>query len=445
MMATDSQKPAPGFFRAFLAQYGMVVVLMALMVAFSGLTLKDQTPTGTDAGHEVANEIIAGLGTTARVFIAAPGAADDKAFAAAARERLETAGVTVLGSVSGTPAEARQQLEVLLASKVSIDAVAVTGASAGWRIFDKFPQLSRDRFVVPQSGKWPDFLKRSNLIGVANQTAIYAVIAIGMTMVIITGGIDLSVGSLVALSSVGATVLIRDYAGGSTASAVTMTLACLAGILLAAAAGVFNGLLVTTASLPPFIVTLAMMLMARGLALRVSEFQSINAVPETFRWLGGGSVAGIPNPISIMVILYAIAHVVMSRTVFGRVLYAIGGNAEAARLSGIRVQQTKLLVYTISGALAGLGGIMVSSKLNAGDPKYGDMYELEVIAAVVVGGTSLMGGEGRMLGTLIGAFIIAVIRNGMNLMSVESSNQKVVLGAVLLISVLVDRIKRARS
>ena len=445
MMATDSQKPAPGFFRAFLAQYGMVVVLMALMVAFSGLTLKDQTPTGTDAGHEVANEIIAGLGTTARVFIAAPGAADDKAFAAAARERLETAGVTVLGSVSGTPAEARQQLEVLLASKVSIDAVAVTGASAGWRIFDKFPQLSRDRFVVPQSGKWPDFLKRSNLIGVANQTAIYAVIAIGMTMVIITGGIDLSVGSLVALSSVGATVLIRDYAGGSTASAVTMTLACLAGILLAAAAGVFNGLLVTTASLPPFIVTLAMMLMARGLALRVSEFQSINAVPETFRWLGGGSVAGIPNPISIMVILYAIAHVVMSRTVFGRVLYAIGGNAEAARLSGIRVQQTKLLVYTISGALAGLGGIMVSSKLNAGDPKYGDMYELEVIAAVVVGGTSLMGGEGRMLGTLIGAFIIAVIRNGMNLMSVESSNQKVVLGAVLLISVLVDRIKRTRS
>ena len=445
MMATDSQKPAPGFLRAFLAQYGMVVVLMALMVAFSGLTLKDQTPTGTDAGHEVANEIIAGLGTTARVFIAAPGAADDKAFAAAARERLETAGVTVLGSVSGTPAEARQQLEVLLASKVSIDAVAVTGASAGWRIFDKFPQLSRDRFVVPQSGKWPDFLKRSNLIGVANQTAIYAVIAIGMTMVIITGGIDLSVGSLVALSSVGATVLIRDYAGGSTASAVTMTLACLAGILLAAAAGVFNGLLVTTASLPPFIVTLAMMLMARGLALRVSEFQSVNAVPETFRWLGGGSVAGIPNPISIMVILYAIAHVVMSRTVFGRVLYAIGGNAEAARLSGIRVQQTKLLVYTISGALAGLGGIMVSSKLNAGDPKYGDMYELEVIAAVVVGGTSLMGGEGRMLGTLIGAFIIAVIRNGMNLMSVESSNQKVVLGAVLLISVLVDRIKRARS
>jgi ribose transport system permease protein len=143
--------------------------------------------------------------------------------------------------------------------------------------------------------------------------------------------------------------------------------------------------------------------------------------------------------------LYLGAHIVMSRTIFGRVLYAIGGNAEAARLSGVRVPQTRLLVYTISGALAGLGGIMVSSRLNAGDPKYGDMYELEVIAAVVVGGTSLMGGEGRMLGTLAGAFIIAVIRNGMNLMSVESSNQQVVLGAVLLLSVLADRIKRKRG
>jgi len=163
-----------------------------------------------------------------------------------------------------------------------------------------------------------------------------------------------------------------------------------------------------------------------------------------FRWLGSGSVAGIPNPILIMVVLYAIAHVVMTQSVFGRILYAIGGNAEAARLAGIRVQPAKMIVYTISGALAGLGGIMVSSRLNAGDPKYGDMYELEVIAAVVVGGTSLMGGEGRMLGTLIGAFIIAVIRNGMNLMSVESSSQKIVLGAVLLLSVLVDQIKRGR-
>jgi ribose transport system permease protein len=185
-----------------------------------------------------------------------------------------------------------------------------------------------------------------------------------------------------------------------------------------------------------------MMLIASGLALRFANFQSINAVPPSFRWIGGGTTAGVPNPILIMIGLYAVAHIIMTRSVFGRVLYAIGGNAEAARLSGIRVQQTKLLVYTISGALAGLGGILVSSRLNAGDPKYGDMYELEVIAAVVVGGTSLMGGEGRMLGTLIGAFIIAVIRNGMNLLSVESSNQKIVLGAVLLISVLADRLKR---
>jgi ribose transport system permease protein len=132
----------------------------------------------------------------------------------------------------------------------------------------------------------------------------------------------------------------------------------------------------------------------------------------------------------------------MQYSVFGRVLYAIGGNAEAARLVGIQVRRTQLLVYTISGALAGLGGIILSSRLNAGDPKYGDMFELNVIAAVVVGGTSLMGGEGRMLGTLIGAFIIAVIRNGMNLMSVAPSNQQIVLGVVLLMAVLADRLKR---
>jgi ribose transport system permease protein len=264
-------------------------------------------------------------------------------------------------------------------------------------------------------------------------------------MVIITGGIDLSVGSLVALSSVVATVLIRDAAGGKAASVPFTVMACMSGIAIAAVAGAFNGFLITVASLPPFIVTLAMMLMARGVALRLSDFQSINQLPDSFRWLGGGEIAGIPNPILLMGCLYVVAHIVMSRSIFGRVLYAIGGNSEAARLSGVRVPQTRLLVYTISGALAGLGGIMVSSRLNAGDPKYGDMYELEVIAAVVVGGTSLMGGEGRMLGTLAGAFIIAVIRNGMNLMSVESSNQQVVLGAVLLLSVLADRIKRKRS
>jgi len=150
----------------------------------------------------------------------------------------------------------------------------------------------------------------------------------------------------------------------------------------------------------------------------------------------------VPNPVWLMLLFYLVAHWLMTRTVFGRRLYAIGGNPEAARLCGIRVQWMRFLVFTISGLLAGLGGILLSSRLNAGDPKYGEMYELEVIAAVVVGGTSLLGGDGRMFGTLIGAFIIAVIRNGMNLMGVESSSQSIVLGAVLLLAVMADQIKR---
>ena len=202
--------------------------------------------------------------------------------------------------------------------------------------------------------------------------------------------------------------------------------------------------MITAFQLPPFIVTLAMMLLARGLAKRLSDFQSINTVPPSFRWLGNGNSFTIPNSILLMVVLYVLTHFIMSRSVFGRYLYAIGGNVLASRLSGIPVRQTTMIVYVICGALAGLGGIMVSSRLNAGDPKYGTMYELEVIAAVVVGGTSLMGGEGRMFGTLIGAFIIAVIRNGMNLMGVNTANQDMVLGAVLLLAVLLDRVKRMK-
>ena len=428
--------------QAVVTDYGMVLVLFLLVAVMSLLTLKDQQPTGREAGLNVADSLIRRFPADAGILICVPGSADDREFAKALQEQLAASGRTPLAALSGSPAEARLLIEKVLAEETSIDAVAVTGASASWRIFERFPQLKSASFVAPQSGRWPDFLKLSNLIGVANQTAIYAVIAIGMTMVIITGGIDLSVGSLVALSSVTATVLIRDFGGGVQATVPWMAFACLVGICLAATAGFFNGMMITLAGLPSFIVTLAMMLIASGLALRFADFQSINAVPTSFRWLGGGTTAGIPNPILMMLSFYVVAHIIMTRSVFGRVLYAIGGNAEAARLSGIRVQETKLLVYTISGALAGLGGILVSSRLNAGDPKYGDMYELEVIAAVVVGGTSLMGGEGRMLGTLIGAFIIAVIRNGMNLLSVESSNQKVVLGAVLLLSVLADRLKR---
>jgi len=206
--------------------------------------------------------------------------------------------------------------------------------------------------------------------------------------------------------------------------------------------GVFVGCFVTKFRLPPFIVTLAIMMMAQGLAFLLSDGESIGNLPESYFWLGGSSTLGVPNPVWLMAILYCIAHVVMSRTVFGRYVYAIGGNEEAARLSGVPVPRILLAVYTICGALAGLGGVVLASQLEAGDPKFGIMYELEVIAAVVVGGTSLMGGQCKIFGTLIGAFIIAVIKNGMNLMNVDPFNQRIVLGAVLLGAVLLDSIKR---
>ena len=429
---------------AAFADYGMVFVLLVLMAGFSVLTIREQSPTGAEAGRTVAITLTNRITANGGVFIAAPGSQEDKAFVQAVQDQLKTDGVPVLEAISGSPSDVRQALDGLLTAERQIDVIVVTGVSKDWKIFERYPQFTRDQFVWPASGKWPDFLKRTNLIGVANQTAIYAVIAVGMTMVIISGGIDLSVGSVVALSSVTATVVLRDYFGGVTATTGHVLMVCCLAVLVGALAGTLNGLFITVANLPPFIVTLAMMLIASGLALRLSGFQSINAVPPSFQQLGAGTLLGIPNPILIMIVLYAVAHVLMSGTVFGRMLYAIGGNAEAARLCGIRVPQIRTLVYAICGALAGLGGIMVSSRLNAGDPKYGDMYELQVIAAVVVGGTSLMGGEGRMLGTLIGAFIIAVISNGMNLMSVEASNQKVVLGTVLLLAVLADRIKRTR-
>jgi ribose transport system permease protein len=200
---------------------------------------------------------------------------------------------------------------------------------------------------------------------------------------------------------------------------------------------------VTFFQVPSFIVTLSMMLAARGLASEASRGASIYQVPASFRWLGGGAdLFGIPNGVVLMIVLYLVADVVMTRMTVGRYIYAIGGNAEAARLSGVPVRQMLLLVYTLSGVLAGVGGVVLASRLRSGAPTYGLMYELYAIAAVVVGGASLSGGAGKMFGTLIGAFIIAIIKNGMNLTGVTPFRQEVVFGAVILGAVLLDRLKR---
>lgn len=422
----------------------MLGVLLVLGGLFGVLTIREQHPTGADAGRQVANVIAERQGENARVLIVARDTSEDRLFSDAAAKQLEAIGATVLARVNGSPGDVRAAIEKIVADGDQINAIVANDVTAKWSVYDRFPSLGSAARVTPTPYFWPDFLKLSNLLGVANQTAIYAMIAIGMTMVIVSAGIDLSVGSLVALASVVAALVIRDGGGGAGAGVGMVVVGCLAGIAVCGAAGAFNGLMITVFQIPPFIVTLGMMMIASGLAFRLSDGRSISELPPSFLWLGGAQTLSVPNPVWLMLALYLVAHVIMSRMVFGRYVYAIGGNEEAARLSGVPVKRMLLTIYTICGALAGLGGIVLTSQLAAGDPKFGLMYELEVIAAVVVGGASLMGGRGKVFGTLIGAFIIAVIKNGMNLTNVDPFNQRIVLGAVLLMAVLLDTLRRRR-
>lgn len=438
----NETRPKPQRWTAFANDYGMVLVLLILIAAFSVLTLERQSSTGPDAGRVVARDIVAAYGSPSVAVVVAGLKPPDEGFLREATNVLEAAGVTVAATVGGKPADARRTIERVLQEGHSIDAIAATGDAAKWSIYDRIESVGSDKCVSAAPALWPTFAKSENILNVANQTAIYAIIAIGMTMVIITAGIDLSVGSLVALAAVATAVFIREVGDGTETNTGLMVVACCVGMGVCALAGIFNGAMITGLGIPPFITTLAMMLMARGMARRLSDELSIQALPASFTWIGGAATFGIPNPVILMAVLYGVAHLVMSRTVFGRYVYAVGGNAEAARLSGVPVKRVVVVVYTLCGALAGLGGIVQSSKLGSGDPKLGLMFELDVIAAVVVGGTSLMGGEGRIFGTLIGAFIIAVIKNGMNLMKVGAPEQQIVLGAVVLLAVLVDTLKR---
>jgi ribose transport system permease protein len=273
---------------------------------------------------------------------------------------------------------------------------------------------------------------------------VIAVIAIGMTMVIITAGIDLSVGSLIALSAVIATLIMKRL-GGLEASAWVVLVGFLAGTLACGGVGAAGGFIVARFKVAPFIVTLSVMMMARGLAFLITGGFSIYQVPRALPWLGQGRSMGIPNTVILLVVLYVAAHIFMAHTRLGRYIYAVGGNEEAARLSGVPVKLVIVFVYVISALCAGLGGCIQASQLNTGTPNMGVMYELYVIAAVVVGGTSLAGGSGRILGTLIGAFIISVIQNGMNLLGMESYTQQVVLGGVILGAVLLDKVGTGRN
>jgi ribose transport system permease protein len=432
-----------------LADYGMIFVLLLLCVFFSVVTYSEQSPTGEAAAKQVLDSIKGGLGKEPRVLIAAGDQPGDAAFADALEKGLTAAGAKVVASIKGEPKDAREALVKLNTVGEKIDAIACTQVTGAWLVFSDlksdFPALGEPRLIMPRSYHWPNFLKSENLLNIANQIAVIAIIAIGMTMVIITGGIDLSVGSLIALSAVLAARFIRDFAGGVDAGVGGMVLASLAAMLICGIIGAFSGAMITRFAIPPFIVTLAMMLVGSGLAYILAKGQSIYQIPDSFVWLGrGADFVSLPNAVVLMIILYGLAHVLMARMKLGRYLYAVGGNVEAARLSGVPVKRVLLFAYIASALLAGLGGVIMASQLKSGSATYGNMYELYVIAAVVVGGTSLSGGEGKMLGTLIGAFTIAVIQNGMNLTNVESYTQKVVLGLVILAAVLLDKLRQAR-
>ncbi len=280
----------------------------------------------------------------------------------------------------------------------------------------------------------PNFLSVSNITNVFTQVSVNAIIAIGMTFVILTGGIDLSVGSTLAISgAVGASIV---------KSTGNVFLAIIVAAVIGIAVGLINGLLVSKGKLQAFIVTLATMTIFRGATLVFTDGTPISKLPEAFVKIGNGKLGFMPIPVIITIIIAIIAVYALSQTRFGRYLYALGGNEDASRLSGINTDKIKTLVYVVSGFASAIAGVIITSRIGSASPNAGTGFELDAIAAVVIGGTSLAGGEGTITGTLIGALIIGVLNNGLNLMNVSPFYQSIVKGLVILIAVLLDKKSR---
>ncbi|MEG9488210.1 MULTISPECIES: ABC transporter permease [Mannheimia] len=297
------------------------------------------------------------------------------------------------------------------------------------------------------------FFTSNNIMTVGLQTSTIALIGIGATCVILTGGIDLSTGSVVALSGVAAAMIVN--------AGVPVPLGMIFGIIVGGICGLINGVLVTRMKLPPFIATLGMMMVARGLALYVTNAAPVSGMPESFANLGNGALfkiveeganglpkvvfAGIPYPVIIMIFITILFTFALAKLKVGRYLYAIGSNEEAARLSGIKTNIVKLYAYTASGLLSGLTGVILASRLVTAQPNGGVSYELDAIASAVVGGTSLSGGIGTIPGTLIGSFIIGVLRNGLNMNGVSSFVQMIVIGLVIIVAVSLDQLRQSKK
>lgn len=277
------------------------------------------------------------------------------------------------------------------------------------------------------------FLEPSNLFNLLRQVSINGLIAFGMTFVILTGGIDLSVGSTLALSSALVAILM--------VSGVDGIIAIIIGCIFGAVLGAINGFLITLGKMAPFIATLATMTVFRGVTLVITDGNPITNLNGSyaFQLFGRGYFIGIPVPAITMFITFIILYLILHKTIFGRQTYAMGGNEKAAFISGIKVNKLKVCIYGLAGLMSALAGAILTSRLNSAQPTAGMSYELDAIAAVVLGGTSLTGGKGRIVGTLIGVLIIGVLNNGLNLLGVSSFYQQVVKGVVIIIAVLIDR------
>jgi len=415
------------------SDYGMVLVLIVLCVLFSVLTLREQIPDDSAAAAGLIEQVKSRCGKSDIVLAVGEANKDSGPFAEKLREELAKEGFSNARAVVGIPRDLRLVLDEISDRGERPVAIAASGDVAKWGVVagirENYPAFSGCVVLAPESYIWPDFLKRSNLLAIVDRIVVIAVIAVGMTMVIITAGIDLSVGSLIALAAVISTLIMKKM-GGLQASGWAVALGFLGGILCCGVIGGLGGWIVSRFKVAPFITTLGVMMMARGLAFMITGGFSIYQVPKTLTWLGQGRSLGVPNTVILLAGLYVAAHVFMSHTRLGRYIYAVGGNEEAARLSGVPVRRVIVFVYIVSSVAAGLGGCIQASQLNTGAPNIGVMYELYVIAAVVVGG-----------GTLIGAFIISVIQNGMNLLAIESYTQQIVLGAVILGAVLLDKVR----
>lgn len=279
----------------------------------------------------------------------------------------------------------------------------------------------------------PVFLRWTNILNVIRQTSIYGIMAVGMTFVILTGGIDLSVGSILAFAGAIAAGLLKADAN--------LLLILVATIGMGAALGLANGLFVTIGRITPFVVTLGMMSIARSLTLIFTQGYPISGFGDQFRYIGGGDLLGIPFPIVVFLLTVVVAWIILTQTRLGRYTYAIGGNEETVRLSGIRSKVYKTIVYVISGVTSAISALILTSRLNSAEPVAGVGFELDVIAAVVIGGTSLMGGRGGVWGTLVGALLIGVINNGMILLGISPYFQQLVKGLIIIGAVLLDRLR----